>query len=168
MTKKNIILLSAVGLFAAIQFIQPPMAPQTAATSAHIYQQAHTPADVQAILQRACADCHSDSVHYPWYSYVAPVSWLIRHDVNEGREHFNLSQLGAADVSRRAHKLDEAGEEVQKDKMPLGIYTLMHPNAKLSEADKASLLTWFAQENPGGSKEAKNSENEGHEEHEKD
>ncbi|MCB9134797.1 MAG: heme-binding domain-containing protein [Anaerolineales bacterium] len=87
----------------------------------------------QELFNRACADCHSNETVWPWYSNVAPVSWLVTHDVSEGREKFNVSQQ----LSREA---DEAAEAVQKGEMPMGIYVLMHPTAKLSESEKQELI----------------------------
>ncbi len=84
---------------------------------------------------RACADCHSNETKWPWYSHVAPISWLVQKDVNEGREHFNVSEWGRD--NKHAH---EAAKEVRQGKMPLPIYLPTHPEARLSDADKQTLI----------------------------
>jgi hypothetical protein len=84
------------------------------------------------LFVRACADCHSNETVWPWYSNLAPVSWLVQRDVDEGREKFNIS-----DGSGEA---DEAAEKVAEGEMPPTIYTLMHPEAKLSVSEKQELI----------------------------
>lgn len=87
----------------------------------------------QELFNRACADCHSNESVWPWYSNVAPVSWLVAHDVSEGREKFNISQS----LGRNAH---EAAKAVQEGEMPMGIYVLMHPTAKLTASERQELI----------------------------
>jgi hypothetical protein len=88
----------------------------------------------RALAVRACFDCHSNESVWPWYSHVAPVSWLVQSDVDQGRRALNFS-----DWSRSYKKAQDAGETVLEGKMPLGIYTLMHPEARLSAAEKLAL-----------------------------
>ena len=83
----------------------------------------------QEIFYRACADCHSHETKYPWYSYLAPASFLVAQNIEEGRLAFNISfeDMGEA---------EEAGEEVLEGKMPPNDYLLLHPEAKLSDSQK--------------------------------
>lgn len=90
----------------------------------------------KALFDRACADCHSNYTKWPWYSHIAPVSWLVQRDVDEGRAHFNVSEWGRAGKNEG----EEAAEEVQKGAMPLPIYLRMHPEARLTEAEKQQLI----------------------------
>lgn len=90
----------------------------------------------QELFNRACADCHSHQTTYPWYSAIAPVSWLIQRDVEEGREHFNVSAWGA----QKENEADEAAKEVKKGSMPPWFYLPTHPEAKLSDAEKRELM----------------------------
>jgi mono/diheme cytochrome c family protein len=83
---------------------------------------------------RSCGDCHSNETSWPWYSNIAPVSWLVQKDVDEGREEFNVSEW-----NRKENEGDEAAEEVREGEMPLFIYTLTHPEARLSDADREAL-----------------------------
>ena len=87
------------------------------------------------LFQRACADCHSNRTKWPWYSRVAPISWLIVKDVEQGRSHLNVSEWNRP--QKDAH---EAAEELRDGKMPLPIYLPAHPEARLSAAEKDRLV----------------------------
>jgi len=102
------------------------------------------PAEVVAILERACYDCHSNKTTWPWYSHVAPVSFLVADDVEEAREHLNFSEWDKLPADKRAHAIEEIWEEVKDDEMPLWFYTPLHPDAKLSDADRETLHVWAA------------------------
>src|SRR6478672_7737844 len=67
------------------------------------------PADVKAVLRRACYDCHSNETVWPWYSHVAPVSWLVADDVNKGRRHWNFSTWNHLTPDRQAKAMREEG-----------------------------------------------------------
>ena len=84
---------------------------------------------------RACKDCHSHETTWPWYSSVAPVSWLVRWDVSEGRSHLDVS-----DWNEREHHGDEAAKLVRQGKMPPWYYLLAHPEARLSDPDRGALV----------------------------
>ncbi|MFN8526772.1 MAG: heme-binding domain-containing protein [Chloroflexota bacterium] len=87
------------------------------------------------LVVRACFDCHSNETRWPWYSNVAPVSWLIQRDVDKGRREVNFSEL-----DREQRAASEAGEEVQKGAMPQWYYVLLHSEAKLTPAEKDALV----------------------------
>ena len=84
---------------------------------------------------RSCQDCHSNQTDWPWYSSVAPVSWLVQHDVDEGRSHFNVSEWG-----RDKNHGDEAAELVRQGEMPPWFYLPAHPEARLSDAERDELV----------------------------
>ncbi len=87
------------------------------------------------LFMRACGDCHSNETKWPWYSHIAPISWLVTYDVKEGREHFNVSMWG----DQRKNRGDEAAEELREGEMPPLVYRIAHPEARLSEAEKKRL-----------------------------
>lgn len=92
------------------------------------------------LAKRACFDCHSNETNYPWYSNVAPVSWLVMHDIEEGRGRLNFSEWEAG--SKRAQRAnDEVGEVIASGQMPMPIYLLQHPTAKLTDAEKKALIS---------------------------
>lgn len=100
------------------------------------------PDDVKAILKRSCYDCHSNETRWPWYAYVAPMNFLVKRDVWEARKHLNFSEWAGYQAERKAKKQKECGEEVAGGDMPMAIYLPMHPDAKLSDADKQTIDAW--------------------------
>jgi hypothetical protein len=100
------------------------------------------PPEVRAVLRRACYDCHSHETVWPWYSRVAPVSWLVAADVHEGREELNYSTWNRYGAKKRVKKLKETWEEVEEGEMPPWWYLVVHRDAVLSAADRVSLRDW--------------------------
>jgi len=133
---------AVVVLLAVAQFIQPARTnPPSDATTA-IHSHVEVAPEVSAILSRACYDCHSNATKWPWYSKVAPVSWLVVSDVNDGRRHLNFSEWAKYDRSKAAKKMQEIDEEVTNKAMPLSSYTLLHPEARLSDQERALISAW--------------------------
>jgi hypothetical protein len=120
------------------------------------------PPEVREVLRRSCYDCHSNETKWPWYSRIAPVSWLVAYDVHEAREHLNFSTWNRYDGGKRRDHLKEAWEEVDEGDMPLWIYPPLHPEARLSARDRALIREWAV-----GSGEAERDHARGHE-HEDD
>lgn len=100
------------------------------------------PAEVQTILRTSCYDCHSNETSWPWYSRVAPVSWLVGRDVKKGRRNVNFSTWQSLSENDRIKVLGEIREEVEEGGMPLPIYTLMHSDARLSDEQKNLIIAW--------------------------
>jgi hypothetical protein len=98
--------------------------------------------EVKAVIRRACYDCHSNETVWPWYSHLAPVSWLVSDDVIEGRERLNFSEWSTWTPARQASTQREAADEVKAHKMPLWFYTPLHPDAVLTDADRALIVAW--------------------------
>jgi hypothetical protein len=101
------------------------------------------PPEVREVLRRACYDCHSNETVWPWYSRVAPVSWLLARDVGEGRRELNYSRWSSYSPKRQAKLRKETWKEVDEGEMPPWYYLPMHPAARLGEADRV-LLRDFA------------------------
>jgi cytochrome c551/c552 len=104
------------------------------------------PSDVAVLLRRACYDCHSNETVWPWYSRIAPISWLVAHDVHEGRDDLNFSAWATYGVATRGKKLTKTQEEVADGEMPPWYYVLMHPAARLGTADNDRLRAWVTEE----------------------
>lgn len=100
------------------------------------------PQEVAQVLRTSCYDCHSNESSWPWYSRVAPASWLVAHDVEEAREHLNFSDWASLDDGRRRKLAEEIWEEVEEGEMPLKAYLLAHSEARLDEAAMAVLREW--------------------------
>ncbi|MFQ5676636.1 MAG: heme-binding domain-containing protein [bacterium] len=98
--------------------------------------------EVMQILRRSCYDCHSNETVWPWYSYIAPISWLVADDVHEAREHLNFSEWDKYDLQQRQHKLEELVEEVDAGEMPLKKYVFMHPGTEVSDDEVNVLKSW--------------------------
>ena len=137
---KVVVGIAVVGL--AIQLVRFEQ------TNPPVESDIHAPADVDQLLRRACYDCHSHETKWPWYSQVAPVSWLVTRDTNEGRKHLNFSRWGSYSLERQQKKLKEIAEEVGEGEMPMAIYLPMHPEAKFSAAEKERLVNWAKTSTP--------------------
>lgn len=129
------VILGCVVVFALIQVIVPSRTNPQSDPSASLLSVRPDAARAVAVMQRSCGDCHSNYTLWPWYSKLAPVSWLVARDVSQGRRELNLSEFGDYDVAKQQRKLDKACEEVTAGEMPLWIYTLQHPDAKLNPGD---------------------------------
>lgn len=103
----------------------------------------NAPPQVAAMLRASCYDCHSHETRWPWYSHIAPVSWLVVSDVNDGREHLNLSDWPVDDPARAAKKLENMSEKIGYEEMPLKKYTLIHADARLTDGQRKELTNWL-------------------------
>jgi mono/diheme cytochrome c family protein len=107
-------------------------------------------AQTRELARRACFDCHSNQSRWPWYSNIAPVSWLVESDVHEARHKLNFSAF-----DKPQKKARDAADEVREGGMPLWFYAMMHAEAQLSPAEHDALIkglegTFGSSEGPGG------------------
>ena len=139
------LLLIGVVVFVIAQFIRPaktnPAIDQSLALESHL----QVDSKVAAILDRSCADCHSNKTRWPWYSNVAPVSWFVIDHVNEGRGNLNFSEWGTYDKEQQRDLLRDICGEVKRGMMPLSSYTPLHPGSKLSGEDVTTICEWATQ-----------------------
>lgn len=91
-------------------------------------------ARTEALARQACFDCHSNEVKVPWYGQVAPFSWLVRSHVDEARDELNFSEM-----HRPQEEAHEAGEKAEEGEMPPPYYLFLHPEARLTDAERAEL-----------------------------
>jgi hypothetical protein len=128
-----ILVLGLTGLFVLVQLV--PYGRNH--TNPPVLQEYPWPSpEARAVAKRACYDCHSNETTWYWYTNIAPFSWLIQHDVDEGRSIVNFSEW----MQGKQEGTSEIGEVIQEGTMPPLQYTLIHPSAKLSAADKDILL----------------------------
>ena len=99
--------------------------------------------ETEQLMRAACYDCHTNETVWPWYSYIAPVKWLVVHDVNDGREAMNLSTDRRMDVR-------EMVEKIERGSMPPKIYLPMHPAANLTAEQKDALIAGLKATAAGG------------------
>jgi hypothetical protein len=137
----RVVVLATVVILIAIQFVQPVRRNPPADPAASFAVVAKPAPEVVAVFRRACADCHSNETTWPWYSRVAPASWLVANDVNAGRAHMNLSEWNLLGPEASRIKLKVACREAKQGKMPLWQYRLMHKDARLSPADVEAICS---------------------------
>lgn len=101
------------------------------------------PSEIKNIFKNACYDCHSFETKWPWYSKVAPLSWVIIDHVDDGRKHLNFSQWESLDNRKREELKKEIWKELVDDEMPLKSYTYLHPGASLEVTQKNILKKWL-------------------------
>ena len=127
-----IIVVIAVGIqFIPVNRTNPP-----------VIGEIEAPEEIMAILHRSCFDCHSNETKWPWYSYVAPVSWLVESDVKVGRGNVNFSEWNEYSQKLQNLKRYKIGKEVDEGEMPLWYYVPLHSEAKLSQADIDLIISW--------------------------
>ncbi|HXE80475.1 MAG TPA: heme-binding domain-containing protein [Vicinamibacterales bacterium] len=137
-----VLLVIVIVMFAGMQLIRPERTNPPADPGRDIRSHLQVPPDVAAILERSCRDCHSNETKWPWYSAVAPASWLLAYDVRAGRGEMNFSEWGDYEAEEASHLLEEACELTREREMPLRPYTWLHPRARLSDADVERLCAW--------------------------
>ena len=101
------------------------------------------PPQIKNLLRGACYDCHSNETRWPWYTYIAPVSWLIAHDVERDRQELNFSEWGSYYPATRIRKLQWMGRALREENMPPWTYRMLHPGAGLTPKDLLVLEQWI-------------------------
>ena len=132
---KKILFFALIGLFALVLLIQLVPYGRQHANPPVVQEPQWDSPKTRELVQKACFDCHSNETVWLWYSNVAPVSWLVQRDVDEGREKLNFSDWG------RAREKDEIIEVIQEGEMPMPIYLIMHPEARLTSTEKEALIS---------------------------
>jgi hypothetical protein len=132
------IIIALVGM----QFVRPEKITTSDIGPDHLTKKVQVPANVESILKRSCYDCHSNHTVWPWYSNIAPVSWLVAGDVNDGRKKMNFSEWGKLSATKQEKKLTDICDEVTEGGMPLPKYLIIHKDAALTQADKDVLCNW--------------------------
>ncbi len=143
MKKRNKVLVSILVVFILIQLIRVDYENPAVEPSEDFLQIYKTPPEMKSLIQNSCYDCHSNETEYPGYAQVAPISWWIKNHVDEGRKHLNFSEFGKYNAYQKEHSLAEATDQVKKNKMPMGSYTWLHEEAKLSQEEKQQLADYF-------------------------
>ena len=129
-----------VVVFALLQFANPA---RTNPPVVHDFLAAQMPPPpIAGMFRGACYDCHSYETKWPWYSRVAPVSWLIMSDVRGGRARANFSDWPNEHPDWVVHRWEDISEEVGYKEMPPANYTLLHPEARLTDAQRQVIIQW--------------------------
>ncbi len=104
------------------------------------------PTTINVILQRSCYDCHSNETRWPWYGYIAPLSWWMERDVELGRKQLNFSEWGSYYPKTKIRKLQWIDRALRQENMPPLSYRILHPHAALNQTDLLLLLHWIEAE----------------------
>ena len=139
-------LVALAALTAGLSIIHPYGPLKTQMATAPLFAGADMDAAVMKIFERSCQNCHSERTQWPWYSYLAPLSWLIEADVHDGRSHMNLSRWPFYSSGRQIELLTQLGAEVRNRRMPLSRYLKLHPDARLSDEDVRHIYEWAHRE----------------------
>jgi hypothetical protein len=98
--------------------------------------------EIKTLIRGACYNCHSNQTVWPWYSYVAPASWFVAHDVREGRENLNFSEWGALNAKSQGRTLAKIAHKVIEGEMPPWHYTVVHRQGSLTMTNRAQIWAW--------------------------
>jgi hypothetical protein len=132
--------VAIIAAFALLQLTNPSFTNQPVKSAFPI---TNAPPRVAAMLHAACYDCHSSETRCTWYSHIAPMSWQIAKDVNDGRDSLNLSDWPNDNPKRAAKKLEDMSEQIEYGDMPLKKYTFIHADARLTENQRKELTDWL-------------------------
>tara|TARA_R110002012_G_scaffold258678_1_gene439721 strand:- start:15307 stop:15759 length:453 start_codon:yes stop_codon:yes gene_type:complete len=141
---KIIAIIALVG-FVGIQFIpternQSYTVPETDFMLVH-----NVPETIQKKLQVSCYDCHSNNTQYPWYNKIQPAAWFLEDHIKEGKAELNFNEWDSLSSRRKSSKLRSIIKQIESGEMPLDSYTLIHKDAKFSEAEAEELISFITQ-----------------------
>lgn len=136
------VVLALVVIFLLMQLYRPSRDNPPVDQTKTMEKTMQIPPNVETTLSRACNDCHSSKTTWPWYSNVAPISWMLGEHVKDGRGELNMSEWATYSAKKKRRKLQEICEQVNKKEMPISSYLWLHPDAKLSDADRNLLCDW--------------------------
>jgi hypothetical protein len=137
------VLFALLVFLVIIQIFQPRQANPPVVLSRSLPSRVHVPEDVYAALMRSCGDCHSNQTHWPWYGHVAPMSWVITDDVNEGRRRMNFEDWEALTDPKQANdRLTGICQEIKQNGMPPFSYRLVHKDLRLKPQETAAICLW--------------------------
>ncbi|MAC65074.1 MAG: hypothetical protein CMC02_09885 [Flavobacteriaceae bacterium] len=141
---KIIAIIALVG-FVGIQFIpternQSYTVPETDFMLVH-----NVPETIQKKLQVSCYDCHSNNTQYPWYNKIQPAAWFLEDHIKEGKAELNFNEWDSLSSRRKSSKLRSIIKQIESGEKPLDSYTLIHKDAKFSEAEAEELINFITQ-----------------------
>lgn len=141
---KASIIFAGIALAAALgfSFVHPWGDVRNAGAEGEMLRGSDAPQDVRQVLETKCVDCHSNRTHWPVYSRLAPGSWLMEHDVREGRAALNFSQWRSMRQGERIDALSRIAAEIRSAGMPPKTYIVMHPSRRVSDLEKQRIAAW--------------------------
>ena len=103
------------------------------------------PSEIENQLMQSCYDCHSNNTVYPWYSKIQPAAWFLEDHIKEGKAELNFNEWDSLSSRRKTSKLRSIINQIENGEMPLDSYTLIHRDAKFSEAEAEEIINWVTQ-----------------------
>lgn len=141
-TRTRRVALAAAAVFLGLQAVPVERGNPPVDQSRTIFAAEAPPAKVEAVLRRSCQDCHSNQTRWPWYSYVAPVSWIVAQDVHRARRQMNFSEWAGYSEKKREERLNGICEQLVNGDMPEGKYAIIHRSARVSEDERGAVCKW--------------------------
>lgn len=138
----HFIVIATVLIIIGIQFVPVDLPPVEQDNPGDLLGSGIVDGEVADLLQTACYNCHSNTTQYPWYSHVAPVSWLVAEDVRVAREEVNFSTWADYELMDQLAILDDIYSNVEEAHMPLPMYITMHAEADLDNAQRQKIVDW--------------------------
>ena len=129
-------------LFVLIQFFRPIRNNSKVNGEKTLKHLFYVPKNVSLILSKACYDCHSNKTNYPWYANVQPVGWYLDQHIFEGKKELNFDEFGYYSTKRQRNKFKAIASQIEDNAMPLSSYSLIHPEAKLTQVEKEVIIKW--------------------------
>jgi len=142
---RKYIILSFLFLLVGIQFFGIDKSVPPTDPAKDFFVVLNPPRRIISMLRSSCYDCHSYKTIYPWYSNIAPVSWILKSHIEEGREHLNFSEFGNYPREKRNQLIFEIREVIEKQEMPMRSYTLFHEKARIDEGMKELIVSWLTE-----------------------
>lgn len=138
------IVLFGFALFLLFQLYQPNRNNELGFDLAYNFKNKYdVPKNIDTMLQVSCYDCHSNNTNYPWYSRIQPIASFMASHIEEGKKELNFSEFGSYSKRKQQSKLEAINNVLKDNTMPLGSYTIIHNNAKLSKEQKLEIQNWI-------------------------
>lgn len=141
----KIIVLVLLVAFVGIQFIPAERNQSDTVPSTDFMLVNNVPETIQKKLQVSCYDCHSNNTQYPWYNKIQPAAWFLEDHIKEGKDELNFNEWDDYSDRRKNSKLKSIINQIKDDEMPLDSYTLIHTDAKFSEAEAEEMINFITQ-----------------------
>ena len=141
----KIIAIVLLVVFVGIQFIPSSGNQSDSVPETDFMLVNNVPKNIQNKLQVSCYDCHSNNTQYPWYNKVQPVAWFLEDHIKEGKTELNFNEWDSLSTRRKTSKLRSIINQIENGEMPLDSYTLIHRDAKFSEAEAEEIINWVTQ-----------------------
>lgn len=141
----KIIAIILLVVFVGIQFITVGLNQSNSIPRTDFMLVNDVPNGIKDKLQVSCYDCHSNNTKYPWYNKIQPIAWFLEDHIEEGKAELNFNEWDSLSNRRKVSKLRSIIKQIESGEMPLDSYTLIHKDAKFSEAEKEEIISWITQ-----------------------